>query len=63
MARVTLHMLVKYRSQAKNVHNITKIYMRTTSYMSLIAAATTDHESDSGKMFFSSPVLKDGGEK
>lgn len=52
MACVTLHMLVEYRSQAKNMHNINKISVITIALMSLIAAATTDQKSDSGKMSF-----------
>lgn len=43
-------MLVKYRSRAKNMHDINKISLIRIASMSLIAAARTDQKSDSGKM-------------
>lgn len=50
-------MLVQYRSQAKNMHDINKISAITIAFMSLLAAASTDQESDSGKnRVFSSSV-------
>lgn len=70
MACVTLHIFVKYRSQAKNMHNISKIYITTTACISLTAASSTDHKSDSGgfsnsqrQNVFQSLVLNDGSRK
>lgn len=51
-------MLVEYRSQAKNMHNINKISVITIALASLIAAAATDQKSDSGKMSFQALAWK-----
>jgi len=48
MACVTLYIFVKYRSRAKNMHNISKIYMITIPYISLTVATSTDRKSDCG---------------
>lgn len=70
MACVTLHMFIKYRSQAENMHSIRRIYMITIAYISLTAKTSTDRKSDSGgfsktewQHVFLKPVLKDGGKK
>lgn len=62
MACVTLHMLGKYRSQAKNMHNINKIYMITTAWLSLITQPGLIRNLTLGKCFLSS-VLGDAAGK
>lgn len=70
MACVILHMFIKYRSQAENMHNISKICMITIAYICFTAKTSIDCKSDSGgfsktewKHVFLKPVLKDSDKK